>query len=439
MAHTPEGAPPLGRSLSCLLLMQHMAPNIALWQRRTDEQFGFVLRLSGFVQESTFSPEQFVACLNLACDSLRRLNEAQRNERSGELPLFDENKAAEENCHCAGLIQLTDLDACLAAQGLDYDSPEGREFAQAIIALARIALRKGTRQSASVKASPLFPEIEHFAISLLQADTHKAVLPPIELGFSSSGPIDALLGVETCGIAPIFSPIDEQGKLRSSTLHRLASRGLTPETALALALNNENPLPKISGQAFVKMHEAVSGLVDYLPPRPEPETEALLSRLERGVRRSLPLRQNGFSQKTSIGGHRLFMRTAEFEDGSLGALTLLPPRESPMARGLMECLGQAVSVGLQFGVPLEAFIEQFAYTHFGPCGTVEGDPVAAYASSMLDYAFRALSDAYLGKHMPDAPMASSSENAEDPLLPFDHNEFVHKKTDASRRQLRLVS
>nr|WP_236646508.1 hypothetical protein [Aristophania vespae] len=187
------------------------------------------------------------------------------------------------------------------------------------------------------------------------------------------------------------------------------------------------------------MHEAVSGLVDYLPPRPEPETEALLSRLERGVRRSLPLRQNGFSQKTSIGGHRLFMRTAEFEDGSLGALTLLPPRESPMARGLMECLGQAVSVGLQFGVPLEAFIEQFAYTHFGPCGTVEGDPVAAYASSMLDYAFRALSDAYLGKHMPDAPMASSSENAEDPLLPFDHNEFVHKKTDASRRQLRLVS
>lgn len=435
-----DGPVSIGRSLSYLLLMRHMAPNRALWQGRDDEQFGFVVKLSSFVADNLFSPEQFVACLELACESLRRIHLSQKGERSGDLPLFEEYQQPVSGESTAGIILLSDLDACLAAIGLDYDSEEGRQFSIAVTALASLVLKKNTLRPLTVLASPLFPSIEHIATAIAEAcPACKAPFPPVELGFSAPGPIDALLGVEACGLAPIFSPLDEKGHLRASTQSRLAFRGLTPEKALALALNNENPLPIADGFSFARMHDALIKLADYLPPRPEPEMETLLSRLERGVRRSLPPRQNGFSQKTSIGGHALFMRTSEFEDGSLGALNLVPSRESPMARGLMECLGHAVSIGLQCGVPLETFIDQFAYTHFGPCGTVEGDPSVNYASSMLDYAFRVLSETYLGKHMPDAPLRSPEDQTEDPLLPFGQDKELHKKLPKKPHSLRLVS
>lgn len=435
---TPKEAPSPGRSLSCLLLMRHMAPNLALWQRRPDEQPGFVLRLSGFVQEGCFSPERFMACLKLACDSVRRLDAAQRAEKSGELPLFDDSPATQTPLHPAGVLLLTDLDACLAEIGLDYDSDGGRQMARAITGLARVVARAGTAHPAPLFSTPDFPEFERVAVSVSTATDAQTHLAPLDIGFSSPGPIDALLGVEACGLAPIFSPLDEEGHLRPSTLNRLAHRGLTPEKALALALGGTQPLPQTDCHAHARMQDEVSGLCDYLPQRPEPETEAVMSRLERGVRRALPMRQGGFSQRASIGGHRLFMRTSEFEDGSLGSLALCPPRESPMARGLMECLGQAVSIGLQFGAPLEAFVDQFSYTRFGPCGTVEGDPVATYATSMLDYAFRALSEAYLGQRMPDAPTENAEDDTKAPMLPFGSEDSPPSNTSSTKRRLRLV-
>lgn len=136
------------------------------------------------------------------------------------------------------------------------------------------------------------------------------------------------------------------------------------------------------------MYRALTGFADRMPARPETLPTPVKLRLERGMRRILPARHGGFTQKTTIGGHRLFMRTGEYEDGTLGELSLTPTRESGMVRGLMESFGDAVSIGLQYGAPLEAYVENFAYSCFGPAGTVEGDPVASYATSMLDYAFR---------------------------------------------------
>ncbi|MXV45105.1 vitamin B12-dependent ribonucleotide reductase [Saccharibacter sp. 17.LH.SD] len=438
LSGTPKETPPVGRSLSCLLLMRHMAPNRALWQRLPDEQPGFVLRLSGFVQEGIFSPEHFVACLKLACDSLRRLSIAHHAERSGELPLFDDVKTAQTTQPPAGILLLTDLDACLAAVGLDYDSDAARQMAQAIAGLTRVVARAGTVTPAPLFSCPAFPEFEHTAVSITTAIGNTANLAPLETGFSSPGPIEALLGVEACGLGPIFSFLDEQGHLRNSTTNRLAHRGLTPEKALALALDGVRPLPQPDGHSHERMQNSLVGLCDYLPPRPEPETEDAITRLERGVRRPLPTRQSGFSQRASIGGHRIFIRTGEFEDGSLGSLTLTPPRESPMARGLMECLGQAVSIGLQFGAPLKAFVDQFAYTRFGPCGTVEGDPTTTYATSVVDYTFRALSEAYLGHHMPDAPADHTAEGQDTPMLPFGNESPRNREKSSSKHRLRLV-
>lgn len=446
---TPAEAPATGRSLSCLLLMRHMAPNAALWQRLPDEQPGFVVRLSGFAQEGVFAAEAFAACLQLACDSLRRLDLDDGNGRSGDLPLFAGLEDGLVNAASprppAGIVLLTDLDACLAELGMDYDSDEARQFACAVAALARQIARAGTRESTKENTqekedaffrSPAFPDIERLARTLAiregvgrEREAHPLAL--VETGFAAPGPIDTLLGGEACGLAPIFSPVDENGRLRPSTLVRLAHRGFSSETALARALEGENPLPATPPGAHAKMQAALAPFCDSLPPLPAPEMEEVLTRLERGVRRALPARHTGFSQRASIGGHSLVMCTSDFADGTLGALTLVPPRESPMTRGLMACLAQAVSLGLQYGAPLEVFVEQFAYTRFGPCGTVKGDPEVAYASSMLDYAFRALSEAYLGRSLADAPQEAAEDEA--PMLPFAADSLApERKTRASK-------
>ena len=437
LPHDPQDAPPVGRSLSCLLLMQQMAPNAALWRNEPDGQPGFVIRLSGFVQDGIFATEHFAACLKLACDSLRRLEAARRPYRSGDLPLFDEPAPFSDSDGPAGLILLTDLDACLAALGLDYDSDEGRQFATAISQLTRLIARAGTAHPEAAFSCPQAPDIEQAAIAISAATQSLTGLALIETGFSSPGAVDALLDVEACGLGPVFSLVDGRGGLRASTLNRLAHKGLSPEAALALALDGQPPLQPAGAKAHALMHEAVLPFCDHLPALPEPETDDLKEKLGRGVRRPLPMRQGGFSQRASIGGHRLFMRTGEFEDGTLASLSLAPPRESPMARGLMDCFSQAVSIGLQFGVPLDVFVEQFAYSRFGACGTVEGDDVASYATSMLDYAFRALSDAYLGQRLPDAPTDSGEKQQEAPMLPFGPEQDGPSSRPRNRK-LRLV-
>ncbi|MCX5618312.1 vitamin B12-dependent ribonucleotide reductase [Bombella sp. TMW 2.2543] len=438
LPHAQQDAPPVGRSLSCLLLMQQMAPNRALWRNDPDGQPGFVVRLSGFVQDGLFATEHFAACLKLACDSLRRLDAAQRPYRSGELPLFDEPAPIGSQDGPIGIILLTDLDACLAALGLDYDSNEGRNFAKGISQFTRLIARAGTASPDTVFSCPQAPDIEQAAIAIQTATQSLSGLAMIETGFSSPGEVDALLDVEACGLGPVFSLVNGRGGLRQSTLNRLAHKGLSPEAALALALDGQAPLQPARADAHAQMHETVLPFCDHLPALPEPEMDDMREKLGRGVRRPLPMRQGGFSQRAAIGGHRLFMRTGEFEDGTLGSLSLTPPRESPMARGLMECFGQAVSIGLQFGVPLDVFVEQFAYSRFGACGTVEGDDVASYATSMLDYAFRALSDAYLGQRMPDAPVDSGEKQHEAPMLPFGPGQGDGPASRPRNRKLRLV-
>ena len=135
------------------------------------------------------------------------------------------------------------------------------------------------------------------------------------------------------------------------------------------------------------------------------------------------------------------MRTSDYEDGSLGELSLTPTRASTMVRGLMESFGEAVSIGLQYGVPLEAFVDHFAYSCFGVAGTVEGDPVASYATSMLDYVFRTLSNTYLGRRLPDSARQDNLQD-QDPLLPLDFPDSQQTNYSSSTRRnrfLRLVS
>jgi ribonucleoside-diphosphate reductase alpha chain len=168
-----------------------------------------------------------------------------------------------------------------------------------------------------------------------------------------------------------------------------------------------------------------------MPARPTVVAPATPPAARPAGRRQLPARRPGYTQKVSVGGHRLYLSTGEYADGTLGEIAIGLPKESPAFRGLMESLTAAVSVGLQHGVPLGDYVDAFALTRFGPAGAVEGDEAVPQATSILDYVARHLAANYL----PGQKIAPPAEPAvaEPPPLPLDLPEAAPRA-----RRLRLV-
>jgi ribonucleoside-diphosphate reductase alpha chain len=117
-----------------------------------------------------------------------------------------------------------------------------------------------------------------------------------------------------------------------------------------------------------------------------------------GTRVRLPKKRAGFTQEARVGGHKIFLRTGEYANGQLGEIFIDMHKEGAAFRSLMNCFAMAVSVGLQYGVPLETFVEQFSFTRFEPQGTVEGHPNIKLATSIVDYIFRVLGVEYLKRY-----------------------------------------
>ncbi|MDH5422646.1 MAG: adenosylcobalamin-dependent ribonucleoside-diphosphate reductase, partial [Acidimicrobiia bacterium] len=109
----------------------------------------------------------------------------------------------------------------------------------------------------------------------------------------------------------------------------------------------------------------------------------------------LPSRRAGFNQEARIGGHKVFMRTGEYDDGTLGEIFIDLAKEGATLKGILSCFAIAVSKGLQYGVPLEEFVNTFTFQTFEPRGMVEGHPNIKMSNSIVDYVFRALGVEYL--------------------------------------------
>jgi ribonucleoside-diphosphate reductase alpha chain len=114
-------------------------------------------------------------------------------------------------------------------------------------------------------------------------------------------------------------------------------------------------------------------------------------------RKRLPWKRRGFTQKAKIGGQTLFVRTGEYNDGTLGEIFIDMHREGATFRSLMNCFSIAVSIGLQYGVPLEEYVSKFTFTRFEPSGMVEGHPNIKNSTSIIDYIFRLLGFEYLNR------------------------------------------
>ncbi|MER9883635.1 MULTISPECIES: vitamin B12-dependent ribonucleotide reductase [unclassified Mesorhizobium] len=125
--------------------------------------------------------------------------------------------------------------------------------------------------------------------------------------------------------------------------------------------------------------------------------ERVVERLYRD-REKLPNRRKGYTQKAVVGGHKVYLRTGEFDDGRIGEIFIDMHKEGAAFRAMMNNFAIAISLGLQYGVPLEEFVEAFTFTKFEPAGMVQGNDAIKNATSILDYVFRELAVSYLGRH-----------------------------------------
>ena len=194
---------------------------------------------------------------------------------------------------------------------------------------------------------------------------------------------------------------------------------------------------------------------DSIPPEEEEPVKALEKKASAtsvrpvGSRVRLPTKRHGFTQEARVGGHKVFLRTGEYDDGTLGEIFIDMHKEGAAFRSLMNCFAMAVSIGLQYGVPLETYVEQYTFTKFEPHGVVQGHPNLKFATSIVDYIFRVLGVEYLKRYDfaqvqptdtpaiedPTTPRFEEAEVAQAPALPLPPVEAQRSAATAKRGAL----
>ncbi len=127
--------------------------------------------------------------------------------------------------------------------------------------------------------------------------------------------------------------------------------------------------------------------------------EKIVERVERvRERERLPSRRKGYTQKAVVGGHKVYLRTGEYDDGRLGEIFVDMHKEGATLRSLLNNFAIAISLGLQYGVPLEEYVDAFTFTRFEPSGPVQGNETIKMSTSIIDYVFRELAISYMGRY-----------------------------------------
>lgn len=154
---------------------------------------------------------------------------------------------------------------------------------------------------------------------------------------------------------------------------------------------------------LIEDDEAEEDLAEQLAGKPQVQrvetiVEKIVEIMVKRDREVMPQRRKGYTQKAIVGGHKVYLHTGEYDDGRLGEIFIDMHKEGTALRAMMNNFAIAVSTGLQYGVPLEKFVEAFTFTRFEPAGLVQGNQSIKNATSILDYVFRELAVSYLGRH-----------------------------------------
>jgi ribonucleoside-diphosphate reductase alpha chain len=196
-----------------------------------------------------------------------------------------------------------------------------------------------------------------------------------------------------------FAAPEQIGAEARLAMARAVSPFVIGSIAATLPLPDERQAAPLAAAA----EQAGLSLICWRRPPPAPAAdrveirERVVERLveREAARRRLPERRKGYIQKASVGGHKVYLHTGEYEDGALGEIFIDMHKEGAAFRSLMNNFAIAISIGLQYGVPLEEFVDAFVFTRFEPSGEVRGNDSIRHATSILDYIFRELAVSYL--------------------------------------------
>ena len=222
----------------------------------------------------------------------------------------------------------------------------------------------------------------------------------------------------------------------------------------ALSKSEEKKIPDIS----TMVNEKITNL-NQLQNLNETDNENIISqRANKKInnRSKMPDRRKGYIQKVSIGDHKIYLHTGEYDDGMVGEIFIDMNKEGELVKALMNNFAIAISLGLQYGVPLDEFVDAFIETKFEPSGEIKGNDRILNASSILDYIFRELAISYLGRedlaHTPSITKVSKdrigSEDEEDTFLKlvkditskgFVRSNYKDKLVDLSNVRINLKS
>ena len=143
----------------------------------------------------------------------------------------------------------------------------------------------------------------------------------------------------------------------------------------------------------------------------QPKSDSVNLKLKGNARFKMPDRRKGYIQKAQIGDHKVYLHTGEYNDGKIGEIFIDTNKEGELVKAMMNNFAIAISLGLQYGVPLDEYVDAFLDTKFEPSGNVIGNDRILSASSILDYVFRELAISYLGKEdLAHTPSIASNKN-----------------------------
>ena len=173
----------------------------------------------------------------------------------------------------------------------------------------------------------------------------------------------------------------------------------------------KSPVPTLATQS---QH----GIIDKIKNKKEVRSETSVNlKIKNNDRFKMPDRRKGYIQKAQIGDHKVYLHTGEYDDGKIGEIFIDTNKEGELVKAMMNNFAIAISLGLQYGVPLEEYVDAFIDTKFEPSGNVIGNDRILSASSILDYVFRELAISYLGKedlaHTPSIANTKSLETSDE--------------------------
>src|ERR1700684_2509413 len=227
----------------------------------------------------------------------------------------------------------------------------------------------------------------------LSVDSHIRMLaaaqPFISGAFSKTINMPNDAGVEDCKDAYMLS---WRLGLKANALYRDGSKLSQPLDSQLLEKENEDETDAVEAMLAANTPARAAAVAERI-------VERIIERVERQRERErLPNRRKSYIQKATVGGHKVYLHTGEYEDGRLGEIFIDMHKEGAAFRSLMNNFAIAISLGLQYGVPLEEYVEAFTFTRFEPAGLVQGNDAIKNATSILDYVFRELAISYLGRN-----------------------------------------